>query len=142
MFDELKKLKRGNTSYIKLKDLEYFLCGDSERIQLDECWLTPFYITGHQVYEFYFLKLVVYKNLISEEYEKVQMDYKLRPSNSVGDAKEICCINIDESISRDELIEKFKRYILFIKNNREIVDLAIEISGDFDINNVYFECIE
>lgn len=142
MFSDVIGIVKFNTKYINLEQIEQYLIANKEKIELKECWLTPFYITKQKTYEFYHLKLVMYRNMSFEEYISGEINYEFPLSSDIISLRKACYINIDDTTSLNKQIEQLMGYLLFIKENKEIVNTAIDLFGDFDASNIFFEYIE
>ena len=142
MFDNLYRVIKGNTPYISLNQIKQNLEENKERTELDECWLTPFYITPQRTYEFYYLKLIMNRNMPFDEFKKSDNSLKSSLPESIISQKRKCYINIDDSKSKSELAEELFNYLFYIETNEEIIDTVTRLFGSFDSNNIYFEYIE
>lgn len=138
----LNIVKISNEEFYKIADLEKeLLLIETDKIEVSDCILTPFYFYGGKRYELYAYELnirIVEEINFNKHLLKItgKEDIANIPNDIIARQKECCIELLQDNVHVS--IERLLEYIYYLYGNVDIRNEVISFAGEFDINNLFY----
>lgn len=141
IIQQLKLIKISNEEYYRLIDLKQsILLLDSDKIEVSDCILTPYYIQDNrrlELYEYEFsLRVVNNLNFNGHLLELTGRKniYDVLPH--IIERQKVCYVELlDDALD----IKVIKKYIDYLYDSKEVRNQVETCFGNFNINQLFFE---